>query len=106
MGQTIPRQHPAVVLRSHFVALRALLAVALVALVALAATVVILATDDAGPARTGKAPSVVVTKVGAPGSVSNETATRRAAVHGKATPAGAGRRYDGGPDEGTRGLGR
>ena len=46
MGQAIPRQHPAVVLKSHYKAVRALLAVALVAIVALAATVVILANDD------------------------------------------------------------
>ena len=46
MGQVIPKQHPSVVLRSHFKAVRALLAVALVAVCALAATVVILANDD------------------------------------------------------------
>jgi hypothetical protein len=43
MGKPIPRQHPAVVLRSHFVLVRALLAVAMVAIVALAAAVVVLA---------------------------------------------------------------
>ena len=46
MGQTISTQHPAVVLRSRYVQLRALLAVAIVAVVALAAAVVILAVDD------------------------------------------------------------
>ena len=46
MGQVIPRQHPAVVLKSHYKAVRALLAAALVAIVALAAAVVILANDD------------------------------------------------------------
>ena len=45
MGQVIPRQHPAVVLKSHYKAVRALLAAALIAIVALAATVVILAND-------------------------------------------------------------
>jgi hypothetical protein len=46
MGQAIPSQRPAVVLRSHFNYLRALLAVATVALVGLTAAVVILATED------------------------------------------------------------
>jgi hypothetical protein len=48
MGQAIPRQHPAVVLRSSFRQLRALLAIALVAVAGLSSTVVILATDDDG----------------------------------------------------------
>jgi hypothetical protein len=46
MSNTIPAQHPAVVLRSHYQHLRSLLAVALVALVGLSATVVMLAVDD------------------------------------------------------------
>jgi hypothetical protein len=46
MGQTIPRQHPAVVLRSQFRRLRALLAIALVVVAGLSLAVVILATDD------------------------------------------------------------
>ena len=50
MGQVIPRQHPAVVLKSHYKAIRALLAAALIAIVALAATVVILANDADKPA--------------------------------------------------------
>jgi hypothetical protein len=111
MGQTIPRQHPAVVLRSHYVHLRALLAVALCAVVALAATVVILAVDDNGT-RAGAgsaAPGLQITKVGVPSSVdssvSSEMAQRRAAVHGKATPLHRdSTRVDGGPDEGTRGI--
>jgi hypothetical protein len=79
MGQAIPRQHPAVVLRSRYNHLRALLAVAMIAVVGLTAAVVILATnDDAG---TGA------------GSMS-----LRAPV-----PAGD-TRYDGGPEEGTRGA--
>jgi hypothetical protein len=46
MGQTVPRQHPAVVLRSHFNQLRALLAVALIAVTGLTVAVVILASTD------------------------------------------------------------
>jgi hypothetical protein len=48
MGQAIPQQHPAVVLRSHYRQLRTLLAIALVALVGLSVAVVTLAVDDDG----------------------------------------------------------
>jgi hypothetical protein len=79
MGQVIPRQHPAVVLKSHYKAVRALLAVALVAIVALAATVVILASDDDNAI----------------------TSAQPQAQAQQQLPAGT--RFDGGPDEGTRG---
>jgi hypothetical protein len=46
MAQAIPAQHPAVVLRSHYNHLRALLAVAIIAITGLSAAVVILATND------------------------------------------------------------
>ena len=46
MGQAVPTQHPAVVLRSHFNQLRALLAVALIAVIGLTVAVVILASDE------------------------------------------------------------
>jgi hypothetical protein len=46
MGQAVPTQHPAVVLRSHFNQLRALLAVALIAVIGLTVAVVILASTD------------------------------------------------------------
>jgi hypothetical protein len=46
MGQAIPRQHPAVVLRSHYRQLKALLAITMIAIVGLSAAVAILATDD------------------------------------------------------------
>jgi hypothetical protein len=79
MGQVIPRQHPAVVLKSHYKAIRALLAVALVAIAALAATVVILANDD-----------------------DNANVASQPAAKSQQLPAGT--RFDGGPDEGTRGI--
>jgi hypothetical protein len=79
MGEAIPRQHPAVVLRSHFNHLRALLAVALIAVAGLTVAVVILATDD--DAGTSAGPAAV------------------------SAPAPTGStRYDGGPEEGTRGV--
>jgi hypothetical protein len=43
MANAVPKQHPAVVLRSHFVLVRGLLAAATVAVVALAIAVAILA---------------------------------------------------------------
>jgi hypothetical protein len=46
MGEAIARQHPAVVLRSQFNQLRALLAVALIAVAGLTAAVAILAPSD------------------------------------------------------------
>src|SRR3954454_14129222 len=48
MNQAISTQHPAVVLRSRYQQLRALLAVAMIAVVGLTATVVILAIQDNG----------------------------------------------------------
>jgi hypothetical protein len=80
MAQAVPTQHPAVVLRSHFNALRALLAIAMIAVVGLAAAIVIVATNEDRDTSTGSA-----TQVSTPG------------------PAGD-TRYDGGPEEGTRGV--
>jgi hypothetical protein len=92
MGQTIPRQHPAVVLRSHYNHLRALLAVALIALAGVTSALVVLAADDAAAPT---APASVTRYDGGP-----EEGTRGIAP---ATPPSS--RYDGGPEEGTRGLG-
>jgi hypothetical protein len=80
MARTVPQRHPAVVLRAHYIHLRVLLAVALIALVALAAAVVVLATSGSG-AGTASSPAPIT----APG------------------PSGS-TRYDGGPEEGTRGT--
>jgi hypothetical protein len=84
MGKAVPTHHPAVVLRSHYNLVRALLAAAMVAVVALAATVVILAADND-------------TDGGA-------TATRALPLSASNAGAKDGIRYDGGPEEGTRGL--
>jgi predicted metal-binding membrane protein len=48
MSQSVSDQHPAVVLRSHYNHMRALLAAVTVALVVLAITVAILAVDSNG----------------------------------------------------------
>jgi hypothetical protein len=80
MGKAIPAQHPAVVLRSHYRQLRALLAIAMIAVVGLTAAVVILATNDDRDTSAGSA-----TQVSAPAPTGDT-------------------RYDGGPEEGTRGV--
>jgi hypothetical protein len=56
MGQAAPRQHPAVVPRSRYTLVRALLAIATVAVVALAIAVAILAGDgnEAGEASSAE----------------------------------------------------
>jgi hypothetical protein len=100
MGQPIPAQHPSVVLRSHFKLVRGLLAIAMVAVVALAAVVVILANDD-NQVSTGATSAKPIESInygdfnpatGKPDAVQQQSQTQ------------PGTRYDGGPDEGTRGL--
>ncbi|MET0614971.1 MAG: hypothetical protein ABW142_05960 [Thermoleophilaceae bacterium] len=58
MGQVIAKREPTVVLRSHYDALRALLAAALIAVVGLTAAVVVVANDDNAPAKVSAQPSV------------------------------------------------
>ena len=88
MSSPISPQHPAVVLRSHYVHLRALFAAAMIAVVCLTGAVVALAITDEGTAT----PSIPVT---------------RSAPAPKPYPLPfvlpADKRYDGGPEEGTRG---
>jgi hypothetical protein len=55
---TVSTQHPAVVLRSRYQQLRALLAVAMIAVVGLSAAVVILAIDNDGATSFGSASQV------------------------------------------------
>jgi hypothetical protein len=74
MNQAISTQHPAVVLRSRYQHVRALLAVAMIAVVGLTAAVVILASQN------------------------DETTIVRAASPAKASTASASR-SDGGPEE-------
>ena len=73
MSPTVPKQHPAVVLRSHYQHLRGLLAITVIALLAMAVAVVILASAGTSAPATIAAPSSSGTT-----------------------------RYDGGPEEGTR----
>jgi hypothetical protein len=87
MAQSVPSQHPAVVLRSHYRHLRALLAIAMIALVGLTVAVVILATDDGASSARSASP------VSAPA----KTAGGPRYIHSP------GQRYDGAKAEGTRG---
>jgi hypothetical protein len=129
MGKAIPTQHPAVVLRSHYRQLRALLAVAMIAVVGLTVAVVILANDDGqitgtssaepiesinyggfNPAtgRPDTAPLPNQGRVAQPPSTrydgGPEEGSRGARSSGTASSAGPGTRYDGGPEEGSRGM--
>jgi hypothetical protein len=106
MGKAIPAQHPAVVLRSHYTQLRALLATAMIAVVGLTGAVVILATDDDPDTSTATA-----TQVSAPSPAGStrydggpEEGTRGALSSRAASNAAPGVRYDGGPNEGTAAL--
>ena len=81
MGQPIPAQHPSVVLRSQFNLVRTLLILAMAALIASATAVVILANDE--------------------DQVNSAAVSKSAPAAQQQLPAGT--RFDGGPEEGTRG---
>jgi hypothetical protein len=104
MGQAIPTQHPAVVLRSHYTHLRILLAIAMIAVVGLTVAVVILAGSDgartsATPAAGNRSDSPATTlRVPAPRGHGAQVPDLRTA------PLPDGWRFDGGPNEGTRGI--
>jgi hypothetical protein len=105
MGQPIPAQHPSVVLRSHFNQVRTLLIVAMAAVCALAAVVVIQANDHAQVSSAAKAPAIQQTQTQLPAGTrfdgGPDEGTRGLAAQ-RQLPAGT--RFDGGPDEGTRGA--
>ena len=104
MGQVIPRQHPAVVLRSQYKKVLALLCAAVVAIVALAAAVVIVANDDNDVSISAQ-PNTQQQQTLPPGTRFDggpDEGTRGIQV-APAEPLAPGTRFDGGPDEGTRG---
>ena len=92
MGQAISTEHPAVVLRSRYQQLRALLAVALVAVVALAAAVVILAVNE----DTDQTLATPV-PVSAPSATGHDESSTAAAIGSAYNPP----TRTGGPDEST-----
>ena len=97
MDKAIPSQHhPAGVLRSHYRAVRALLAVAMIAVVGLTAALVIVANDD-DTGTTSASPAGQIT-TGRPDSAPLPQRDAQA-------PSGT-TRYDGGPEEGSRSIGR
>ena len=101
MSQAISRQHPAVVLRSHYAQLRNLLAVAMIAIVGLSGAVVILANEqnDASSTTSAKA-TESANPVGSPRYFQGVGQS----AAGPETAQAPGTRFDGGPDEGTRGI--
>jgi hypothetical protein len=100
MGKAIPEQHPAVVLRSHYVQLRALLVAALFAVVGLTATVVIVANDDEATVSTST-PALGTIEYGGTGPTGvPESAPLPARRLDGATDVPPAPRYDGGPNEG------
>ena len=105
MGKAIPAQHPAVVLRSHFKLLRALLAVAMIAVVGLSVAVVIVANHEDQASSTNAARSVESIRYGGfnPLTGRPESAPLPQQEHPLQSRIG-NTRYDGGPEEGTRGI--
>jgi hypothetical protein len=127
MGHAIPKQHPAVVLRSHYNLVRALLGVAMIALVGLVIALVVIANDDDESASTGSVqavpssppldralpayptPAPEAVNPGSDRSYSGAAPTRKldgATDLAPTAPVAPGTRYDGGPEEGSRGIAR
>jgi len=105
MSKTVPSQHPAVVLRSQYVQLRALLAITMIAVVGLSVAVAVLAATDGGGAKAGSAQPLSAPAQVLPGQRYDggpEEGTRGPL----AVPRAPSTRYDGGPEEGTRGATR
>ena len=91
MGKAVPEQHPAVVLRSHYNHLRALLIAALIAVLGLAGAVVIVANDDDTVVSTST-PAIESGSTPAPAPLPQRRLD--GAVDTAPAP-----RYDGGPNE-------
>ena len=103
MGQPIPAQHPSVVLRSHFKLVRSLLILAMAAVVALTAAVVILTNDDDQVISATNASPAVQQQAQTPGVTRYDGGPEEGTRGAIASPPAAASRYDGGPEEGTRG---
>jgi hypothetical protein len=102
MGQTVPSQHPAVVLRSHFNQLRALLAVALIAVIGLTVAVVILAGDEDQTAGSNSAAPIGHLNNGGFNPSTGRPYAAPLPKRDAQTPI-TGSRYDGAPEQGTGG---
>ena len=106
MSHQISPQHPAVVLRSHYVQLRTLLAVAMIAVIALTAAVVILATDGTGAGTVAKSAGAVSAPAPATSGQRYDGGPEEGTRGTQVAPSSTSTRFDGGPEEGTRGIGR
>jgi hypothetical protein len=133
MDKAISTQHPAVVLRSQFRVVRALLALALIAVAGLSAAVVIVANEDddiagttsasqseainyggfnpatgrpdAAPLPQVEAQAPAGTSRDGGGPVKDYSQNSATGEVAPTTPQVSGTRFDGGPEEGTRGPG-
>jgi hypothetical protein len=104
MNEAIPAQHPAVVLRSHYRHLRTLLAIATIAIVGLTIAVVILAmTTSTGTVIPSRATAATSTAL--PTGIRYDGGPEEGTRGPAAAQPSATIRYDGGPEEGTRGPG-
>jgi hypothetical protein len=103
MGQAVHGQHPAVVTRSQFNLLRALLAAALIVVIGLTVAVVILAGDEGQLSDTSSAAPTGHINYGGfdPAAGRPESAPQ---AKREAQASAGSTRYDGGPEEGTRGA--
>jgi hypothetical protein len=101
MSDAMSPRHPAVVLRSQYVHLRMLLAIAMIAVVGLTIAAVVGASGNDQPSARAVTPASAQVSAGTPRYDGGpEEGTRGSGAFGA-----AGTRYDGGPDEGTRGIG-
>lgn len=96
MSNQISQQHPAVVLRSHYVHMRALLVIAMIAVVGLTVTVVLLVTRENSTASASSA-TPVTSSLGASGTSAGASGT--SAGGGPIDP---GYAYGGHPERGYR----
>jgi hypothetical protein len=104
MGKAVPQQHPAVVLRSHYAHLRALLVIAMIAVVGLTVAVVIVANDrDDLSSNSALKPAESVNQPSGPGAARYDGGPEEGTA-GLNTAQAPVTRYDGGPEEGTAGL--
>jgi hypothetical protein len=99
MGKAVSQQHPAVVLRSHYVHLRALLVAALIAVLGLTTAVVIVANDDDAAVTTNTPVPAIEGSTGAT-AIPQRGALPQRSLDGAVDTAPAPR-YDGGPNEGS-----
>jgi hypothetical protein len=113
MGKAIPQQHPAVVLRSHYAHLRALLVIAMIAVVGLTVAVVIVANDrDDASSTSALKPAESVNSGGVTAEHPLQSRIQSPRFDGGPQEGTAAlntaqppvTRYDGGPEEGTRGI--